>query len=150
MSEKIHDVHHLMMAALDGELDDAGRAELESRLAADDELRAEYERLEHVKELTMMSKVQEPPQEQWDTYWQSVYRRLERGVGWILVSLGALVLASWGLWQGITSLLADTGVPSPVKLAIFAVGVGSLVLVFSVFREKLFTYRHDPFKEVER
>lgn len=150
MSEKIHDVHHLMMAALDGEIDEAGRAELQSRLAADDELRAEYGRLEHLKELTMMSKVQEPPREQWDTYWQSVYRRIERGVGWILVTLGALVLTSWGLWQAISSLLADTDLPLFIKLSLFSIGAGTLVLVFSVFREKLFTYRHDPFKEVDR
>lgn len=150
MSEKIHDVHHLMMAALDGEIDEPGRAELQSRLAADDDLRAEYERLEQLKELTMMSKVQEPPREQWDNYWQSVYRRIERGVGWLLVSLGALVLTSWGLWQAITSLLADTDLPLFIKLSLFSIGVGGLVLVFSVFREKLFTYRHDRFKEVER
>ena len=84
------------------------------------------------------------------TVLQSVYRRIERGVGWILVSIGALVLTSWGLWEAISSLLAEADMPSFVKLAIFALGAGTLVLVFSVFREKLFTYRHDPFKEVDR
>ena len=143
-------VRHLMTAELDGELDAAGREQLEVRLAADPELEAHWQRLKQLKELTAMSKISNPPEEQWGTYWQSVYNRIERGLGWILVSLGATVLTGFGLWQAITELLADADTPGFVKLAILALGVGGAMLLMSVVREKFFVRRHDPYKEVER
>lgn len=145
-----HDVRHLMMAALDGELAAAERAELERRLAAEPDLRKEWERLQRLKELTKMSKIKSPPEEQWDHYWRSVYNRIERGIGWILVSVGAAVLIGYGLWHAVQNLLGATDMPEYLKLAIFAVLVGGVVLLISIVREKLFTYRHDPYKEVER
>lgn len=143
-------VRNLMTAALDDELAPDERAELEGRLDADPRLRSEWDRHRHVKELTMMSKISSPPEELWGNYWRSVYNRIERGIGWILVSLAAVVLVSWGMWEGINALLDDTGVPGFIKVAILALGTGGVILLFSVMREKLFTYRHDPYKEVER
>lgn len=145
-----HDLTHLMMAALDGELEAAERAALERRLAAEPALKAEWERLERLKELTEMSKIKSPPEEQWSHYWRSVYNRIERGIGWILVSVGAMVLIGYGLWEAVQNLLAETAMPEFLKLAIFALGIGGVVLLVSIVREKLFTYRHDPYKEVER
>ncbi len=140
----------MMTAALDGELDASEREQFEARLAADPELAAEWQRLNNLKELTGMSTIASPPEEQWGSYWQSVYNRIERGLGWILVSLGATVLVTFGLWQAIDELLADTDVPGFVKLAILALGAGSVMLLISVLREKIFVRRHDPYKEVER
>ena len=45
-------VRHLMMAALDEELDSNERAELDRILSRDDELRAEWERLRRLREVT--------------------------------------------------------------------------------------------------
>lgn len=143
-------VRRLMMAALDGELSAAEQTELEGMLAADEGLRREWDRLQRVKEVTGTMALKRPPDEVWDGYWMSVYNRLERGVGWILVSIGAIVLTSFGLWRFVEQLLADTGVPGFVKFGIFALLVGSIVLLFSVIREKFFTWRRDPYKGVER
>ncbi len=144
------DLEHLMMAVLDGEADADQRAELDRRLAADGELRAEWQRLERLKELTEMSKIKSPSEEHWEHYRHTVYNRIERGIGWILVSLGAMVLLGFGLWEAVNEILADTSMPEFLKWAIFALGAGSIVLLVSVAREKLFTYRHDPYKEVQR
>ena len=140
----------MMTAALDGELGTRESEELEARRAADPELEAEWRRLNNLKELTEMSMISNPPEEQWGSYWQSVYNRIERGLGWMLVSLGATVLVTFGLWQALSEVLADTGVPGFVKLAILALGAGSVMLLISVLREKFFVRRHDPYKEVER
>jgi len=134
-------VRHLMMAALDEELDAGERAELERILAGDAELRAEWERLGRLKEATKSMMLRTPPDEVWSHYWVSVYNRVERGVGWTLVSLGAIVLVSWGVWEFVDSLLADTELPLYIKLSILAVVAGLAILTFSVFREKLFTAR---------
>jgi len=141
---------HLMMAALDGELGREDRAELDGLLAADASLREEWERLGRVKEVTTAMGYREPPEEIWETYWVSVYNRVERGVGWILASLGVLVVAGYGLWKGVTEFLADTGLPAFVKIAVFVAALGGLILLLSVGREKLFTRMRDPYREVKR
>jgi len=141
---------HLMMAALDGEIDPGEREELERLVRGDPGLRDEWSRLSRLKEETTAMALRRPPEEVWERYWVGVYNRAERGVGWILFSVGAVVLISWGIWQALRGLLADAGIPATVKLAILAVVVGAAVLIVSVVREKLFTWRRDPYKGVER
>ena len=141
---------HFMMAGLDSELGSEDRAELDGLLAADASLREEWKRLGRIKEVTRAMGYTEPPEEVWETYWVSVYSRVERGVGWILASLGALVVVGYGIWKGVTALLADTGLPGFVKIAIFVAALGGLILLLSVAREKLFTRRRDPYREIQR
>jgi anti-sigma factor RsiW len=140
----------MMMAALDGELPSQERAELERLLEEDAGLREEWSRLEKVKEATKEMKYVEPPDEVWDNYWVSVYNRLERGVGWVLISIGALVLIGWAAWHAVGALLAETDLPGFIKVAVFVVIMGALILLVSVIREKLFTRRSDRYKGVQR
>lgn len=97
-----------------------------------------------------MFEVRKPPPEVWQDYWQTVYNRVERGIGWILFSLGLLVLLGYGLWHAVDSLLADSDMPGYLRAALFALGLGGIILAISVIREKLFTRRRDPYKEIER
>jgi len=139
-----------MMAALDGELSGEERAELDRALAEQSDLRQEWERLARVKEATKEMSYREPPEETWEHYWVSVYNRLERGFGWVLVSIGALVLLGYGAWHALGALLGDVALPAFIKLAIFAGLFGTLILLFSVVREKLFVRKGDRYKEVQR
>jgi len=141
---------HLMMARLDGELSEPERAELDRLLAGDAELRDEWKRLAEVKEVTGAMTYQEPSAETWEHYWVSIYNRLERGVGWVLVSLGVTVLVAYGVWHAVLNLLADTHVPGFIKVGIFATALGAILLLVSVIREKLFTRRGERYDEVER
>jgi ferric-dicitrate binding protein FerR (iron transport regulator) len=140
----------MMMAALDDELSSRERAELQRLLAQDAGLREEWDRLRKVKEATGEMKYVEPPDEVWDDYWVSVYNRLERGVGWVLISLGSLVLIGWAAWHAIGAMLADSDLPGFIKVAVFVVVMGAVILLFSVIREKLFTRRSDRYKGVQR
>ncbi len=143
-------VRHLMMAELDGELAAAERDELTRLLAANPALEAERRRLARLKEVTRNMRLRRPPEEVWQVYWASVYRRLERGVAWILVSIGAIVLISYGAWTGVRQLLADAELPWFLKGAILAALVGGVVLFVSVLREKLFVRSREPYKDIER
>jgi len=140
----------LMMAALDGEISAAETEVLERGLAADEELFREWKGLRRVKEVTADMGFRKPPEEVWGRYWTSVYNRTERGLGWILASLGAIVLVGYAAWEIVGRLLADTDLPWIIKLAVFAVALGSIILLISVAREKFFTWRRDPYKEIER
>ncbi|MDA8019760.1 MAG: zf-HC2 domain-containing protein [Thermoanaerobaculia bacterium] len=141
---------NLMMAALDDEISAEDRVELERHLADSKALDAEWVRLRQLKEVTRMSRIDTLPEERWTTYWRSIYNRLERGLGWILVSIGAIVLGGWGLWHAAQGLFDDPTLPLTIKIAIFALGFGSVILAVSVGREKLSAWRHDPYKEIER
>ena len=140
----------LMMGALDHELSRQEQGELSELLTSDAVLDAEWKQLQRVKEVTQGMALQRPPHEVWDGYWVGVYRRLERGIGWILLSIGAIVLVSWGAWEGVQELLRDVETPTMVKVGILAVIVGIVVLFISVVREKLIVRRNDPYKDVIR
>ncbi len=142
--------HQLMMGALDGELGEADRAELRRLLDGYPSLQAEWKKLEKLKEVTRTMALRSPPEEIWDTYWTSVYHRFERGVGWGLLSLGAIVSLSYGLWKAAQEILADTTIPGFIKGAILLAIVGAVVLFVSVAREKWFAYRSDPYKDIQR
>lgn len=139
-----------MMAQLDGELGATDREALERLLEADESLRAEWEKMRRVKEVTDTMSYREPPEEVWGTYWESVYNKLERGFGWILMSIGILILFGYGLWEWVTVLLQESDLPGFVRLALFATLFGGTILLVSVIREKWFTHRRDPYKEIQR
>jgi ferric-dicitrate binding protein FerR (iron transport regulator) len=141
---------HLMMGALDGELSESERVEFDRLLERDPALQAEWARLRRLKEVTTSMTLRKPPSEIWDAYWSGVYQRVERGLAWILVSIGAIVLLSYGAWEGVASLIGDEDLPLFAKLATLAVIVGGVILLISVIREKLFVRRHDPYKDVVR
>ncbi|RKZ13064.1 hypothetical protein DRQ53_13905 [bacterium] len=140
----------LMMAALDGEISPGDAEELEQGLAADGDLRQEWESMKRVKEVTGEMGFRKPPEEVWGRYWTSVYNRTERGIGWILASLGTIVLAGYAAWEIVQQILANSEIPLVIKLAIFAVALGGIILAVSVAREKFFIWRKDPYKEIER
>jgi ferric-dicitrate binding protein FerR (iron transport regulator) len=139
-----------MMAALDGELADDERREWQATLEAHPEIEREFATMARVKEVTGSMSYRNPPEEMWDGYWRSTYNRLERGVGWIVFSIGAVMLLGFAAWNWVERVWGDGDVPLLIRLAILAVAVGLLIVAFSVVREKLFTRRHDPYREIER
>jgi ferric-dicitrate binding protein FerR (iron transport regulator) len=149
-TDRLDRARELLMRALDGEMTEIEREELEALLAADPELRAERDRLARLTEVTAEMKPRNPPEEIWDGYWNSVYSRVERGIGWILVSLGAIVVGGWAVWEGTKDLLVDPTLPGLVKAGILALGFGLVILLVSVARHRLFVFRTDPYKDIER
>lgn len=140
----------LMMAAVDDEISDEDRATLERALDADAALREEWDTFRRLKEVTSRMTPGRPPPEVWDTYWEGVYRRVERGLGWILVSIGAIVLTVWGAWTWVGDLLADSSLPLLVRWSVLALAAGLAILFVSVVRERWFVFRDDPYKDVVR
>ncbi len=52
--------------------------------------------MKEFEEVMSKVKLKKPPEEAWQLYWASVYNRLERRVGWILLSIGAIILGFYG------------------------------------------------------
>lgn len=143
-------VRHLMMAALDEEISKEERAELGRAIDSDNDLRDELEAFQRLKEVTNTMTPRRPSGETWDTYWEDVYRRIERGIGWVLVSLAVIVLGIWASWQFVHELLVDTSAPAFVRWSVLALVAGLVILFVSVLRERLFMQRSDPYKDIIR
>lgn len=139
-----------MMAALDGEQDEAERQELVDALARDAELAAEWDRLQRLTEVTRTMTFEIPPDQVWQDYWSSVYSRLERGVAWIFFTIGAVVLISWGVWNAVKEVFRSSDAPWFVEVGTLCLIVGTVILLVSVIREKLFVNRRNPYKDVHQ
>ena len=92
----------------------------------------------------------EPADEVWDGYWESAYNRVERGIGWILLSVGTIVLGGYAFWQFLLDVIGDPSMHWMLKGALLALAFGFVVLLVSVLRQRLFARRSDPYREVKR
>jgi len=140
----------LVTAAVDGELDDGGCRELEEILAGSPELRREMEDQRKVKEVVGTMRFAKPPEEVWDTYRRTLAHRLERGVGWILFTVGTALLVGYGSYLALMELFKDEDVSLAIKAGVLASLLGLAVLLGSVIRERLFLRKRERYEEVER
>ena len=140
----------LIPAYLDGELSKEQKGRLEEHLRECSHCSEELLKFKKLKEVTEEMKFVEPPEEAWRRYWTGVYNRLERGTGWILTSIGAIILIFYGIWRWLQGLIRDPHLTLLVKIGILALAGGLTVLLVSVIREKIFTYKKERYKEVVR
>ena len=140
---------YLIEKCFDNELNVDEKIEFDSLLQNKD-LKNKFEEQKRVKEVLGKMKFKNPTAEVWDKYWVGVYNKLERGIAWIAVSVGFLILVIYGSIEAVENFFADTQTPGIVKIGISALVIGGLILLFSVIREKFFTHTRDKYKEVQR
>lgn len=149
MNDHQEHFRRLLMSAIDQELTLSELAEFNQLLNQDPEFRAEWQQHQKLKEVLKVMKLKSPPAEVWDSYWMSIYNKIERGIAWIAISIGAIILITYSLYQAITSLLADQHL-GLIKYAILAVILGFVILLVSVIREKIMIQKQERYKEVQR
>jgi divalent metal cation (Fe/Co/Zn/Cd) transporter len=135
---------------VDGELPDDQREAFESELAVNPELQAELEEFRRLKKVTDMMHYADLPDEVWENYWQSLYRKLERGIGWIFLSVGAMVLLGFGLYEAFSELFTSPNNPLWLKIGVSGLSLGGVILLVSYARERLFAYKRDRYREVTK
>lgn len=140
----------LLTAAVDGELNDAEKREFDALLTADDSLKQEFLSYQKIKEVTAAMKLKAPSPEIWDHYWLDVYNRIERGLGWFLFTLGAVILLTYAGFKMIEAIILDQQLALVARIGLLAAVAGLAVLFVSVIREKWFTRKNDPYKEILR
>ena len=136
---------------LDGELSPQQRDRLDSHLAGCDSCRRELAELTELKENLAMIGFKEPSDVEMQRYWRSVYNRLERGLGWILLSIGAIVLLCYGAFKLIEALIKDPNVVLGLKIGVVALAFGAAILFVSLLRERLAVRKVDKYsREIKR
>jgi predicted anti-sigma-YlaC factor YlaD len=147
---KCEEIRPWLMAFLDGEIEQREKSEVEKHLAECENCRREYESFARLKEVTNSMRFADLSDQLWAGYWNGVYRRVERGAGWILLSIGAIVLLAFGAFQFFKELLTDPNVPLVLKIGVSTCAFGAIVLLVSIIRERLFLFKTERYREVER
>lgn len=134
----------------DGELDEHQKRLVEEHIAGCPECRKEFEEMGKFEEVMSKVEFKKPSKEAWKMYSSSVYNRLERRIGWILFSIGAIILLFFGGYKLVEGLIQAPDVPLLFKIAILSVLAGVVVLLVSLVREQLFVRNRERYKEVEK
>ena len=151
MQEKPQEFYQqLMMKQIDGEITPEEARQLAQFLEANPSYRKELETMSDLKMETEKMKGNLVPDLAWDDYWRQLYNRLERGISWILISLGAMIVLSYGIYHAVMELWQDSTLPLILKYGTLALIIGAAILLVSVAREKLLLRKHDRYKEIER
>jgi predicted anti-sigma-YlaC factor YlaD len=140
----------LISSYFDGELDKEKKKLAEEHLKECSECREEFEGMNEFEEVMGKMEFKKPAREVWEIYWTSVYNRLERRIGWILLSLGAMILLFFGGYKAIEGIIQDPTTPLILKVGIIALLGGLVVLLVSIIRERIFVRKRERYKEVEK
>ena len=136
---------------LDDELSPDQLKSLQEHLATCQDCAGELDNLRDLKENLAMIKFREPSDAELDRYWKSIYNRLERGLGWILFSAGAIIVLCYGGFRMIEQVIEDPSIDLLLKIGLVALVFGVVVLFVSLLRERLTIRKVDKYsKEIER
>jgi hypothetical protein len=114
------------------------------------ELNEEFLEQKRIKEVLSKMKMKNPSEEIWDKFWLSIYNRVERGIAWTAISIGVILISAIAIIQAAEAFMEDVSMPLPIKIGIILLVFGVIVLLVSIVREKLFTYKSDKYKEIQR
>ena len=145
-----HDYKDLMMGYLDNELSDEQRRQFEEHLAGCSECKDELEEFRKLKAITDEVTLVEPEDRIWQDYWDGIYNRIERSVGWIVFSVAAILLTIYGGFKAIEEMIKDPDIETILKVGLLALIVGLAILFVSVLRERLYFWQRDRYKNVRR
>jgi hypothetical protein len=139
----------LLMGYLDSELTETEVERFEQHLKECAGCSAELAQFRRLKEVTQNMRVVAPDEKYWDVYWSNIYNRLERRIGWILMSIGAILLTSYGIYALILELFLSK-IPLVVRMGVLALVVGMVTLLVSVLRERIFLAKADKYERIKR
>ena len=136
----------LLVGMLDGELTPDEARQVNEHLTRCATCRTEYEQLRETTGKLAAISFQEPDDAVLAQVWKSPYSRLARNTSLILIIGGYALLFGYGLFQ----FLASGSEELPAKMGIAAVALGFLILLVQLIRERVQTYKTDPYKEIQR
>ncbi|MGD8330318.1 MAG: zf-HC2 domain-containing protein [Acidobacteriota bacterium] len=140
----------LLMGYIDDELQPHELRQIEDHLAVCVECRREEQEFRLLGEVTEQMLNEELVGVDLDDAWQTIYRRLERSTGWLLLSAGLILLLGWWGWTLLNGFFLNSEAPVVVRVGVGASLAGGIVLLVSIGREVLFKYRSERYREVKR
>jgi len=136
----------LLVGLLDGELTPDETRQINEHLTRCAACRAEYEQLRETTGKLAAVSFQEPDDKVLAQVWKSPFSRLSRNTALIMIIGGYAGLIGYGLFEFLTSGKEEL----PAKMGLAAIVLGFLILLVQLIRERVKTYKTDPYKEIER
>jgi len=143
-------IKELISSYFDSELDEEQKKLVNEHIRQCSECRKEFEEMGKFEEVMGKMELKQPSKEVWKVYWLSVYNRLERSIGWIFLSIGAMILLLFGGYKIVEGIIQDANTPLFLKIGILAFMAGIVVLLVSLAREQLFVRKRERYKEIEK
>jgi predicted anti-sigma-YlaC factor YlaD len=143
-------IKELISSYHDGELDPQNKRLVDDHIRECQECRQEFEEMGKFEEVMGKMKLKQPSKEVWNVYWSSVYNRLERRIGWIFLSIGAIILLFFGGYKMVEGIIQDPTTPLLLKIGILVFMAGIIVMLVSLAREQLFVRKRERYKEIEK
>lgn len=140
----------LLMGYLDDELSEDQKDRLQEHLARCRQCTEELEEFKNLKAITDQVTLVEPEDRIWQDYWSGVYNRIERGLGWILLSIAGIILVICGGFKIIESIIEDPAVGITLKIGLLVLIAAIAVMLVSVARERLYFWKTDRYRDVRR
>ena len=150
MNDDHKKIKELIAASFDGEMNAEEKRMVAEHIESCVSCRKAYEERSRFEEVMNKMELQKPSRDTWKYYWDSIYNRLERRIGWILFSVGVMILLFFGGYKGIEGLIQDPGTPLLLKVGILTILSGIVILLVSIFREQIFVRKRERYKEVEK
>ena len=147
---RCEDARILLMGYIDGELLPPDVRRIEDHLAVCVQCRREEQGFRRLGEVTEEMLNEELPALDIDAAWETIYRRLERSTGWLLMSAGLILLLGYFGWTMLNEFFFDAEVPLVVRLGAGGMVGGMIVLLVSIGREVLTKYGSERYREVKR
>jgi predicted anti-sigma-YlaC factor YlaD len=145
------DFRSMITGSVDGELSPDQQQRLGGHLASCPACRQELAEVRALKEKLSMIRFTEPSDAELQRYWSGIYNRLERGVGWVLLSVGTIVLLCYGGFKLVEQIVRDPQVAWWAKGGVLAFVFGLAILFVSLLRERLAVRKLDKYsREVDR
>lgn len=141
-------IKELISSYHDNQLSEDQKRMIEGHVRQCEECRRELEEMGQFEEVMQKMELKQPPEEIWQVYWTSVYNRLERRIGWILLSIGAIIMLFFGGYKAIEGIIEDPTTPLILKVGILAALGGLAILLVSIGRERIFVRKRERYKEV--
>jgi predicted anti-sigma-YlaC factor YlaD len=144
------DYKDLMMGYLDEELSAEQIRRFEEHLRTCKQCSSQLQEFRQLKAITDQMTLIEPEDRLWQQYWDGIYNRTERGIGWIIFSVAAILLTIYGGFKAIEGLITDPTMSLLLKIVMLAFLLGLSILFVSVLRERIFFWTKDRYKDVRR
>jgi len=139
-----------MMGYLDDELTEEQKKQFEEHLAGCPECTGELKEFQKLKAITDEVTLVEPEDKLWQDYWTGIYNRIERSIGWMIFSVSAILLAIYGGFKLIETIITDATTGLLLKIGLLALIIGLAILFVSVLRERIYFWSKDRYRNVRR
>ena len=139
------------MKIVDGIASPEEEQAMSEALRDNQDLESELRAFKKIKEVTENMKFKEMPDSYWSGYWESIYRRTERSIAWILMSVGLMIILGFMAYMGLSEFYANPQISVWLKIGVSSAVLGIIMMLGSIMRERIFARKHERYeKEVER